>query len=247
MRTSKQKVAKYAKEAVFCCSLRTLRSSVGLFLLLFFSGCATVPFESEPEADFRDVDPVAVVDEFDAAVGQRFELLQSVVFSFIGKGFTGLGYLSIDPDADAYALSCMTPAGITLFELRGEGDEVEALSMPPQLEKHGDRMAESMGRDLRRIYFDWSPPAEAAVKHKRNQLVFRSKQADETVEYTFSGSRRLLTEKRFSKGWKTRCIVRYYDYEEIEGRLYPKGIILYNKQFHYRMVLRLKTLYPMQD
>jgi hypothetical protein len=53
--------------------------------------------------------------------------------------------------------------------------------------------------------------------------------------------------KRFSKGWKTRCIVRYYDYEEIEGRLYPKGIILYNKQFHYRMVLRLKTLYPMQD
>lgn len=225
------------------CLLAFIRGS----FILLLAGCATVPFEPEPEADFRDVDPVAVVENFDAAVGQRFELLQSVVFSYFGKGFTGLGYLSIDPDADAYALSCMTPAGISLFELKGEGNEAEALYMPPQLEKHGDRIADSMGRDLRRIYFGWTPPEGADVKHKRNQLVFRSKQGDETVEYTFAGSRRLLTEKRFSKGWKTRCMVRYYDYEEIEGRLYPKGIILYNKQFHYRMVLRLKTLYPLQD
>ncbi len=211
------------------------------------TGCTTVPFESEPKADFRGVDAAAVVEDFDAAVGQRFELLQSVVFDFFGKGFTGLGYLSVDPDSDAYMLSCMTPAGISLFELKGTGNDVEALFIPPQLEKHGDRIAESMGRDLRRIYFGWVPPEEAMVKHKRNQLVFKSKQNGETVEYTFSGARHLLTEKHFSSGWKTRCIVRYYDYEEMDGRLYPKGIILYNKEFHYRMVLRLKALYPMQD
>ncbi|MEN8255169.1 MAG: hypothetical protein ABFR33_06830, partial [Verrucomicrobiota bacterium] len=207
----------------------------------------TVPFEAEPKADFRDVEPAAVVENFDASVGQRFELLQSVVFSFFGKGFTGLGYLSIDPESDTYALSCMTPAGITLFELKGEGAEVEALFIPPQLEKHGDRIAEGMGRDLRRIYFGWSPPDGAEVKHKKNRLVFKAKQDGETVEHRYSGPRRLLTEKRFSKGWITRCIVRYYDYEEFDGRLYPKGIILYNKQFHYRMVLRLKTVYPVQD
>ncbi|MEN7972732.1 MAG: hypothetical protein ABFR47_02735 [Verrucomicrobiota bacterium] len=215
--------------------------------LLLLTGCATVPFEPEPKADLRGVDAGEVVSGFDAAVGQRFELLQSVVFSFFGKGFTGLGYLSIDPESDAYALSCMTPAGITLFELRGEGDNVDALFMPPQLEKHGDHIARSMGRDLKRIYFGWSPPDGAKVKRRKSRLVFKSKQDGETVKHLYSGSRHLLTEKRFSKGWRTRCVVRYYDYEEIDGRLYPRGIILYNKQFHYRMVLRLKTVYPVQD
>lgn len=241
----KQMNAKGSPFAARICS-RLLRSSVGIICMLF-AGCATVPFETEPKADFRGVEPAAVIEKFEAAVGRRFELLQSVVFSFFGKGFTGLGYLSVDPDTDTYALSCMTPAGISLFEIKGKGDEVEVLFLPPQLEKHRDRIAESMGLDLRRIYFDWSPPKEADVKHKRNQLVFKSKQDGETVEYIFSGTRHLLTEKRFSQGWKTRCIVRYYDYEELDGMLYPRGIILYNKQFHYRMILRLKTVYPMPD
>jgi len=211
---------------------------------LLFAGCATVPFKMDPQAAFQDTEPRIVVDEFEKSVGQSFELLESVVFSFFGKEFTSLGYLSINPDDQSYALSCMTPAGIKLFELKGSGDQVEALFVPPPMEKNRKQFAAAVGQDLRRIYFDCVPSSGAEVKEKKYRMVFKQKTADETVEYTFSGTRRLLTEKRFSKGWKTLSIVRYFDYKEFDGKLYPEGIILYNKTFHYRMVLRVKEVYP---
>jgi len=242
MRKFKQKAAKSAKEVLSECSLRPLRSSVG-FLFLLLAGCATVPFEVEPKADFQGLEPTAVVEDFDAAVGRKFELLESVVFKFFGKEITGLGALAINPENTSYALTCMTPTGITVFGVRGTGDTVEALFVPPPMEKHRDHFAEAIGLDLRRIYLGWTPPPGAKVKHKKNRMVFTEKRDGETVEYTFSGPRKLLTEKRFSKGWKTRCIVRYFEYEEFDGRLYPMGIILHNKQFHYRMILRVKEVY----
>lgn len=215
--------------------------ALALFLLL--AGCATVPFDVEPKADFQELDPSAVVEDFGGSVGQRFELLESVVFKFFGKQITGLGALAIDPAVPSYALTCMTPTGITVFSVRGTGTEVEALFVPPPMEKHREHFAEAIGRDLRRIYLGWTPPVGADLKHKKNRLVFTEKRDEETVEYTFSGSRKLLTEKRFSQGWKTRCTVRYFEYEEFGGKLYPMGIILHNKQFHYRMILRVKEVY----
>jgi hypothetical protein len=193
------------------------------------------------------LESAVVVEEFDAMVGQQFELLQSVVFSFFGKGFTGLGYLSVDPQSEKYALTCMTPSGITLFSIEGAGDEVKAQFSVPGFEKHGDQIARSLARDLRRIYLDWTPPADASIKQKKTKLIFKSKSDGETIQHTYSGTRHLLTEKRFSKGWKTRCVVRYYDYETINGKLFPKGIILHNKRFHYRMTLRLKEVHPEQE
>ena len=218
---------------------------LSLFIfLLFLSGCATVPFEVEPKADFQWLEPAAVVEEFGGTVGQNFELLESVVFKFFGKEITGLGALAVDPSAPSYALTCMTPTGITVFDVRGVGDVVEALFVPPQMEKYRDHFSEAVGRDLRRIYLGWTPPAEADVKQKKHKMVFTEKRAEETVKYTFSGPQKVLTEKRFSKGWKTRCTVRYFEYEEFDGKLYPTGIILHNKQFHYRMILRVKEVYP---
>ncbi len=218
-----------------------------LFLfLLFLSGCATVPFEVEPKADFQGLEPADVLEDFGGSVGQKFELLESVVFRFFGKEITGLGALAIDPSSTSYALTCMTPTGITVFDVRGTGDEVEAFFVPPSMEKHREHFAEAVGQDLRRIYLGWTPPAGADVKHKKHRMVFTEKRDGETVEYTFSGPWKLLTEKRFSKGWKTRCTVRYFEYEEVDGRLYPMGIILHNKQFHYRMTLRVKEVYSEQ-
>lgn len=245
MRRVRQKLAKNAKDSLSYGSSLPLRSSVGMLVLLL-SGCATVPFDAELKGDFHGAEPSEVVECFDEAVGQQFELLESVVFKFFGKEITGLGALVIDSSIPSYALTCMTPTGITVFNVRGTGDEVEALFVPPAMEKHRKHFAEAIGRDLRRIYLDWTPPAGADVERKKHRMVFTEKRADETVEYTFSGTRKLLTEKRFSKGWKTRCVVRYFEYEEFDGRLYPTGIILHNKQFHYRMILRVREVYPKQ-
>lgn len=207
------------------------------------SGCASkVPFEPDAKGDFHGVDPVAVTEAFDASVGQEFELLESVVFKFFTKGFTGLGYFLVDPENEAYALTCMTPTGVSIFGLKGEGETVEALFVPPQMEKHKDKIFAAIGEDLRRIYLGWVPPEQASVKQKKDRLIFK----DNGTEWIFSGQQRLLTEKRFSPGWRTHAIVRYFDYEEIDGKLYPQGVVLYNKRFHYRMIFHVKEIYPTQ-
>lgn len=214
---------------------------LGLCLLL--AGCATVPFEAEPKADFRAVDPPALLKAFDDSVAQHFELLESVVFEFFGKELTGMGYLAVNGDDGSYALSCMNPAGIKIFEFRGIGDRVETLFVPPQFGEFGGQLAESVAQDIRRIYFDWTPPPHAKLKQKKNRLVFTDKTDAGKIEYVYAGPQRMLVEKKFSKGWKTACRVRYYDYREVDGKQYPHGIVLQNRKYHYRLVLRVKSVH----
>lgn len=214
-----------------------------LFLMLFLAGCSTLPFEPEPKGDFQGLESGEVVADFAEQVGTEFELLESVVFKFFTKGFTGLGYLSVEPTEEAYALTCMTPTGVSIFGLQGKGEAVEPLFVPPQMEKHQDKIFSAIGADLRRVYLDWTPPQGADVKVKKDRMIFRTDDA----EWIFSGRNRRLTEKRFSSGWKTDAVVRYFDYEEVNGKLYPMGVVLYNKRFHYRMIFHVKEIYPPQD
>jgi len=213
-------------------------------MLFLFAGCTSIPFKVEPDADFRGLDSAVITKQFDQQIGKEFEQLQSVVFRFFGKGFTGMGYLSVEPDSDAFALSCMTPTGMTLFSIKGQGPEIISVFLPPQLEKHGDKMTQSLGKDMQRIYLNWVPPADANVKKRKHYFEYTFEQGEETVKYRYAGSQHLLVEKCFSKGWWTQCVVRYYEYKKFNGKLYPTGIILHNKKFHYKMILRLKKVYP---
>lgn len=246
MKVFKQKIA---KKAALNLSLRILRKVVVMhfrlsagFFILFIAGCSTNPFEPEPKGDFDGLEPDAVVAEFGALVGTEFELLESVVFKFFMKGFTGLGYLSIEPETEAYALTCMTPMGVSIFGLKGEGETVEPLFVPPQMEKHQDKIFAAIGTDLRRIYLNWLPPADAKVTVKKDRMIFESGD----VEWIFSGASRNLTEKRFYSGWKADAIATYYHYEEMNGKLFPTGVVLYNKRFHYKIIFRVKEVYPPQ-
>ena len=214
-------------------------------VLFLFMGCTTpIPFEAEPDADFRELDSAIVPAQFDQHIGKKFEQLQSVVFHFFGKSFTGMGYLSIDADQDAFALLCMTPSGITLFSIKGTGDELESIFLPPQMEEHGENITKSLSKDMQRIYLDWTPPQDAKIKKKKYYFEYQFKRGKETVRYRYAGSRHLLVKKSFSKGWRTQCVVRYYEYKEFDGKLYPTGIFLHNKRFHYKMIFRLKKIYP---
>ena len=213
-----------------------------LILSLFLAGCSTIPFEPDAKGDFRNMEPKQVVSDFDSAVGQEFELLESVVFKFFTKGFTGLGYFSVEPENEEYGLTCMTPMGVSIFGLQGQGLDVEPLFVPPQMEKHKDEIVDAIGADLRRVYLNWTPPEDAEVKQKNDRFIFEQ----DGVKWVFSGEQQLLTEKRFSPGWRTHAVVNYFNYEEVDGKLYPMGVVLHNKRFHYRMIFHVKEIYPPQ-
>jgi len=212
--------------------------------VLLLLGCASPSFEDPLPGDFRGADPSMVAADFASRVATDFELIESATFRFFGKSFAGIGYVAVSDEEPPgrYALSCMTPAGIKVFEFRGRGEEVETLFLPEPLTRHGDAFERAVARDVRRIYLDWTPPPGARAKVRRDRVVFRGETDGGRVEYVYSGRGRTLTEKRFSKGWRTRCLIRYFDYREVDGKLHPFGVVLKNGKYHYRLVLRVKDV-----
>ncbi len=209
---------------------------------LLLAGCASVPFESAPRTAPGPASPKEVRDAFARRQQPGYEALQSVVFQMFGRKMTGLGYLSVDTESDAFALACMTPMGMKLFEVQGQGERVEALFALPQFGEKDD-LAKAVAQDLRRAYFDNLPPKDAEVRRKRYRLVYIRRQADARTEYDFGGPRQLLLEKRFYQGRKLVCRIRYYEYEKRHGFYHPHGIVLDNRNYRYRLLLRLKSLY----
>ena len=70
---------------------------------------------------------------------------------------TGIGVLSLDREARSFELSCMTPMGTKLFDLRKADGKPEVLfALPFFTEKKG--FAEAVALDIARIYFDSEPP-----------------------------------------------------------------------------------------
>ena len=80
-------------------------------------------------------------------------------------------------------------------------------------------------------------PISAEVKKTKDSIVFRETRDGKRIEYVFGGAEGLLLEKRCG-----RRRIRYYEYAEKAGKRFPGGIILENRKYHYRLVLRLKEV-----
>jgi hypothetical protein len=48
----------------------------------------------------------------------------------------------------------------------------------------------------------------------------------------------VLLEKRLEGFWGTIWRVRYYRYAPESGGLYPRGIVMDNERFHYRIIVK---------
>lgn len=222
---------------------RNISAVILVFSVFFLSGCATVPFAPVAQTSMTAASAETVRTQFSLTQDSDYEALQSVVFQLFGRKMTGLGYFSVDTKTSTFALSCMTPMGMKLFDIQGQGDAVEAVFALPQFGKK-ENLARAVGLDLKRTYFDSIPSENAEIRREKHRLVFIERRADGRTEYDFGGPEQLLLEKRVYEGRKMVCRVRYYEYEPQNGFLYPHGIILENRNYHYRLILRLKSVYP---
>ena len=123
------------------------------------AGCATAPFPAPEPFAVKGVAPEDIPARFEARLAPRFEQVNAVVFRFWGRELASMGMVSVDVPERSFAVVCLTPIGVKLFEVVCERGRIDGRVALPELEKRGAELAQAAGADLARAYFDPSPPA----------------------------------------------------------------------------------------
>ncbi len=207
---------------------------VFIILIGLLVGCSADPFVRPPLPKLVRPDALAIKTDFANAQAAEFSSQDSVIISApFHDDIAVLGVVKIDRKADEFEMVGLNQLGLELFHLSGKGNTVTVVSaIPPLMEQKP--ILESIGRDVRRMYFDLVPPAKA--DYKIDDTTVRYEKGD--LVYEFGGQPIVLLEKRVEGAFGPKWRVRYYDYAESAGRLYPRGIVMDNGHYHYRIVVK---------
>lgn len=213
-----------------------------LAVCLWGTGCATVPFPPPEPFAANEVAPERVPADFARRLAPRYELVQSLVFRIYWREIAALGYVSVDRPARSFAMACLNPVGIKLFELVGTNGDVAARFVAPEIEKHGGELAAAAGADLQRAYFDWLPPAGATCRRAQGRLIFTAADDAGRTEFRYAGRDGFLAEKVRIEDRRVRWKVEYRDYRRGADGWIPAGIVIHNRRYGYRLVAKAKDL-----
>lgn len=221
-----------------------MKKLVLIFAAILLTGCARVPFKSVKYSRIQET-PQAMLENFQQRLPAAFEITESVVFNYRGRKMTALGYTLVDSEQDSVGLSGVTPVGMKLFDVRKSRGKLEySFSLPAEIDKKVDKqkVAYGMLEDVERIYLG-RLPSNGALAHPARDRVYVTEQTNGSrLEYVFGGPYRALVEKRGMEDGKEIWRVRYFDYQEKNGRLYPNKIYYQNHKGHYSLTLRLKEI-----
>ena len=219
------------------------RFKLMLLLIIFLAstGCSSIPFKSIDYVALDNLNPDNLRLEFKAVLAQKLEVINSIVFEYKWHSFSALGYTQLDLENNTFQVSCMNPVGIKLFELTGNRKEVRSSFVLNELLQRGD-LPQAVGEDIRRIYFDLVPLAQAKIKKDKYRIIFSQPSGAGQMEYIFAGRNHWLIEKHYSEKNRKLWSVFYYDYLMDKGKLYPSALILKHHRFGYNLIIRLKEI-----
>ena len=208
------------------------------FATALLAGClGPAPFRAAERVPVAHMDPAAVRAAFAKTVPDRYKLANSAVFRIRGRQMTGVGYVAVDAGRRSFAVACISPLGISLFEISATNDVIKC-NLGIAGVPHKEAFARVVAADVRDIYLDPVPGEGAEAVKTRDSIVFRQSDGDGRREHIFAGTEGLLVEKRLGRSRR----IRYYDYIEKDGKRFPRGIVLDNRKYRYRLVLRLKEI-----
>lgn len=211
--------------------------AIMLLCLLAVFGCRSLPWPPAPVASTAGWDAKEVPARFEAGLAPRFELMQSVVFRFGRMEMAGIGVVSVDRPARSFRLACMTPLGMKLFEVAGNGDRIESRFAMGGFGP-GDQVARAVAEDVRRAYFDMAPSLSANVTRRKHEIVYTEAAGGGVMEHVFSGAAQRLVAKRFCEGRRTTWEILYGPYGEERGGLIPMNVQIRNLLRGYSLVIR---------
>ena len=217
-----------------------MKRFVVLFILqMFIAGCGTVPFQETELVLLGSEDPWNMVERFQKGTPASFQLLTSVVFEYNSRKFSGIGAVQINSSDGVFKVAGMNPLGVKLFELSGDQHSVTSRYTIANFSRYGD-IVTAVGNDIRRIYFNLVPGPEASIWKRRYKLIFREPSGPGFLEYVFAGTDGDLIEKNYYEEngivWK----VSYYEYQDQDGKRWPRGIVLIHYHYGYRLTIRQK-------
>jgi len=212
-----------------------------LIALVCLYGCSVIPFQKTSNVPMDSVEPLAIVEKFTNNSPVSFEIMNTIVFKYNWNKFSGIGYIYVDTAEKAFRAVCMNPMGVKLFELSGDKGGIVPHFVLEQFSQQGN-FAAMVGEDIRRIYFDLTPSPGAHVKKRKYEIRFREPAGAGSMEYIFAGAGGYLVEKNYYEENALNWGISYYEYLERDGRIYPRGIILNNYKYGYRLTVRLKDV-----
>lgn len=212
-----------------------------LILFICLSGCSAIPFQKTSYIPMESYDPWSVAGQFKNKLPDNFMLINTIVFEYNWNKFSGIGYISVDAVEETFTVVCINPVGIKLFELSGAKDNIDSHFTFEQFTKKGN-FTDTVGEDIRRIYFNLTPSAKAEINKKKFKIIFSEPSGSGVVEYVFAGSGGYLTEKNYYEDDILNWQVSFYEYQEKDGKFYPKGIILKNFKYGYSLTIKLREI-----
>jgi hypothetical protein len=216
------------------------RRIVILVMLLAITpiGCAKSPFRETPRPKLTQADPAAIVDDFTQSLSPRFTSDDTVIIHApFRDDMAILGVLKVDRAAGTFELLGLNHVGVQLFHLSGDRDGSHIRSAIPPLMEHKQILL-SIADDTRRMYFDLTPSDRDRASVKSTTVRFSEKTPQGTLIHEFGGDPTVLLEKRLTGLLGTKWRVRYFEYAAKDGKPHPRGIILNNGHYHYRITVR---------
>ncbi len=200
--------------------------------LLLLCSCRTLPPVEPGEA-------AKVSATADAALPQSFKAQQVLMFEFKPHWWwptihmTALGYATVNRKTGDYAVVCLTPVGVKLFEAkRLAGVTTVTVALPIKHDK--EAMERAIGEDIESMYFGLTPPENADWRKDRRELSATSGDGAKREEWHFAADTGRLSRKEVQSSDGTRTIL-FSDYKLLLGGAYPALISIKNNRFRYTL------------
>ena len=213
--------------------------TAGLYILCL-TGCASIPFQKTALVPVELFDPADVRQQFAGSLPSEFQLVTTIEFKYKQRSIpSAIGYIDADIKNKSFTVAGINPiGGCTLFELSMEKDRVDCRFAIEEFTRHGD-FANVVADNIKKAYFDCIPAADANVFKKKYTIIFRQPNVSGTMEYVFAGADKVLIEKNYYENNRKVWSVFYYEYQKVNEKLYPAGIIIKHYQYKYNLIVRL--------
>jgi outer membrane biogenesis lipoprotein LolB len=204
-------------------------------------GCSSVPFQKTRYVPQDQAELLRAVEQYDLRLPEYIQLLNTMVIEYQWKKLSCLGVIELKMREHTYAVACLSPLGVKLFEVSGNRDGVTDSYVLADVIRD-DALIQTIGEDMKRIYFDLVPSSGASTIVKKDRAIIRRGADAGIMKYEFGGEDISLVNKSYYENNVLKWKVSYYEYQEKDGQLHPGGIVLNNYVQGYRLTLTLKEI-----